>query len=795
MIKSYLTIALRKVIAERGYSLINIGGLAVGMGVAMLVAIWIISELSFNQIHQNYPKVGKLMHHVNFNGERLSLIYMPHLVGKEIKNNFAEDFEYVVMASLDGEHVLEHDEQNKFKITGNFMGVDAPSLLSLTMLQGTRASLNEPNAILLSASASVTLFGTANPMGQRVKVDGQHNLKVTGVYEDYGQQSDFKDLKFIAPWQLYLQAEPRVKTHPTPWEYNNFQTYVQLKPHASFKAVSKKISKTIYNNMAEGRAALFDKALFIHPMSKWHLYSEFKNGVNTGGRIEYVQLFGVVGAFVLFMACINFMNLSTARSEKRAKEVGIRKTLGGLRGQLMLQFFFESAVQAFIAFLVAIPIVLLMLPFFGSVAEKDIVLPLSSPYFWAAGAVFSILTGTIAGSYPAIYLSSMQPVKVLKGTFKAGRYASLPRKVLVVLQFTISLILIVGTVVIFRQIQFAKSRPIGYDKHGLVVFNTTEKIHQSFTAFRAELLGTPAVVEVSETANPTTDYLVSDTDIDWVGKDPGLSLEFPISNVTPEYGATIGWQVTQGRDFRRGSLADKQAFVLNQAAVDFMGLDEPIGTTVTWKGAPYKVIGVIEDIVFESPYKPVRPAIYQMTGDRTYWVTTRINPNVSSQQALTELRAVYDKYEAYFPFDYRFVDLEYAQKFQYEERIRNILGFFSILAIFISCLGIFGLAAFAAEQRVKEIGIRKVLGSSVISLWALLSKDFVTLIVIAIVIGVPISYFLMTNWLSDFQYRTNLPFWIFLIAAFGAMVITIITISYHTIKAATSNPVRSLRSE
>jgi ABC-type antimicrobial peptide transport system permease subunit len=531
-------------------------------------------------------------------------------------------------------------------------------------------------------------------------------------------------------------------------------------------------------------------------MSKWHLHSEFKNGINVGGRIEFVWLFGIIGVFVLMLACINFMNLSTARSEKRAKEVGIRKSIGSVRGQLIGQFFSESLVVALLAFLFSLLLVLLILPSFNQVADKKLTLPWLSPSFWLIGLVFSLLTGIIAGSYPALYLSSFNPVQVLKGTFRVGRFASVPRKVLVVLQFTVSVTLIIGTIIVFNQIQHAKNRPIGYDRNGLIsMFMSTEDIHKHFDAVRNELKASGAALEMTESGSPVTQVWNTNGGFDWKGKDPSLAVDFPNNGVTYEYGKTIGWQFKEGRDFSRDHATDSLAFVINEAAAKFLGFKNTLGETLTWEGKPYTIIGIIKDMVVESPYEPARASLFHISRDGGSVMIVKINPEMSSREALSKIEGVFKKYNPEAPFEYKFVDEDYARKFNDEERIGKLASSFAALAIFISCLGIFGLASFVAEQKAKEIGVRKVLGASVFTLWKMLSRDFILLVTISLLIAIPTSFYFMSGWLSKYEYRTEISWWIFAVAGMGALLITLATVSYQAIKAALANPVNSLRTE
>lgn len=476
--------------------------------------------------------------------------------------------------------------------------------------------------------------------------------------------------------------------------------------------------------------------------------------------------------------------------------MGIRKSIGSMRSQLIGQFFSESLVVALLAFLVALLLVYLALPAFNEVADKKLSLLLDNPWFWLTGIGFSLLTGLIAGSYPALYLSSFQPVKVLKGTFRVGRYASLPRKVLVVLQFAVSVILIIGTIIVFRQVQFAKDRPIGYDRKGLInMFMSTNDIHDHFDAVRAELKNSGAVAEITESGSPTTSVWNSNGGFDWKGKDPELAVDFPNNGVTFEYGKTVGWEFVDGRDFSRDHATDSSAFVINQAAVKFLGFKNPVGEILVWEKKPYTIIGVIKDIVIESPYEPVRASLFHIDKGAGNVIIAKINPEISSRQALAQVESVFKKYNPAAPFEYKFVDQEYAAKFGDEERIGKLASFFAGLAVFISCLGIFGLASFVAEQRTKEIGVRKVMGASVFNLWQMLSKDFVVLVVISLFIAMPFAYWSMSQWLKKYEYRTDIAWWVFAISGAGALVITLLTVSYQSIRAATANPVKSLRTE
>ncbi|HEV8513347.1 MAG TPA: FtsX-like permease family protein, partial [Cyclobacteriaceae bacterium] len=619
----------------------------------------------------------------------------------------------------------------------------------------------------------------------------------TGVYEDLPYNSTFRNMGYIVPWELYLITYKWIRKMENPWGSNFTQTFAQIADNADMEKVSAKIVNVKFNKLKDEEDRKYKPEVFLHPMSKWHLYSDFKNGKNIGGRIEFVWLFGIIGVFVLMLACINFMNLSTARSEKRAKEVGIRKSIGSLRAQLISQFFSESLVVALLAFAVSLIFVQLALPMFNEVADKKLKLLWGNPLFWIAGISFSVLTGIIAGSYPALYLSSFQPVKVLKGTFRAGRFASLPRKVLVVLQFTVSVTLIIGTIIVFRQIEFAKNRPIGYDRNGLInVYESASKeIHNHLEAVRNELKNSGAILEMTESGSPTTQVWNTNGGFTWKGKDPALAVDFPNNSVNHDYGKTVGWTFKDGRDFSREYATDSSAFVINESAVKFLGFKNPVGEVLNWNNKPYTIIGVIKDMIVESPYEPVRASLFHIDKDQGSLFILKLNPAKSTQESIEKIKSVFTKYDPAVPFEYKFVDEEYDRKFQSEVRVGKLASSFAILAIFISCLGIFGLASFVAEQRTKEIGVRKVMGASVVNLWGMLSKDFVVLVIISLLLAMPMAYYFMDGWLQKYDYRTGIAWWIFAASGVGALLITLCTVSYQSIKAALANPVNSLRSE
>ncbi len=793
MLRNYFKTAWRNLIRNKGYSAINIGGLAVGMAVAILIGLWVWDEISFNKSFANYDRIAQVMQHQTYNGEIGTQVAVPFPLGPELRLKYGSDFKHVLMASWSGYRTLAVGDK-VFSKHGIFIEAGAPDMLSLKMLRGTRAGLADPASIILSQSAAIALFGEADPINKTITLDTKIPVKVTGVYEDLPRNSSFGHWSFMVPWDLMVAEDKWFREEENPWRCNCFQTFVQLTDQADFDQVSAKIRDVKMKNIRQEELR-YKPQVFLNPMRQWHLYSQFEEGIRTGGRIDLVWLFGLIGGFVLLLACINFMNLSTARSEKRVKEVGIRKAIGSARSQLIFQFMGESLLVVSLAFVVALGLVETTLPAFNQIADKQITMPWENPVFWLLGLGITLLTGLVAGSYPALYLSSFNPVKVLKGTFRAGRFAALPRRVLVVAQFAVSVALIIGTIIVFRQIQFAKNRPVGYSRADLVMVNGSEAVHKHIDAIRNELKGTGAVVQVAESQGPITDVWATNGGFEWEGKDPGLSVDFPNAAVSYEYGSTIGWQLLAGRDFSREFSTDSSAFIINEAAVKFMGMQDPVGKIIRWDGKPFTIIGVVKNIVVDSPYQPIRPSLYHLDANASSFVTVRINPATSTRQALEKIETVFKKYNPAVPFSYQFVDQEYAKKFGDEERIGKLASVFAALAIFISCLGLFGLASFMAEARTKEIGVRKVLGASVLNLWGLLSKDFLVLVVIAFAIASPIAWYFLRNWLLQYEYRTEISWWIFAASGLGALLITLLTVSFQSIKAALANPVKSLRTE
>lgn len=793
MFKTYFKIGWRTLIKNKGYSIINTGGLTLGMTVALLIGLWMFDELTFDSSHPNHDRIAQVMHLESTNDRIHTTGSHPVILAEELRTTYGGDFKYVVHARWTDPYTLAYGDK-MFQPTGNYFDPQIADMLSLKMIHGSRDGLKNMNSILLSASVAKTYFGDEDPIGKTMRLNDAADVQVAGVYEDIAANSTFNDLKFIMSWELFMSENTWINEMQDPWSSNICQIFVQIADNSDIQQVSAKVSDVMIKNVSEsGRR--YNPLVILHPMDKWHLYSTFKNGVNAGGQIENVRLFGVIGVFVLLLACINFMNLSTAQSEKRAKEVGIRKSIGSARSQLVIQFLTESVMVSVCALLLAFLFVALLLPGFNEIAAKKIEMPLSQPIFWLSCFGFSVVTGLIAGLYPAAFLSSFIPVKVLKGTFMTGPHGSLPRKILVIVQFTISITLIIGTMVVYKQIQYAQNRPVGYSRDGLISLELNPERKKHFEAMRTELQNDGTIIDMAQSGSPTTEVWVTNAAFDWEGKDPAQTVSFPNNGVNHEYGKTIGWEIKEGRDFSRDFASDSSAFILNEAAVKFIGLEDPIGKTIRWKRQPFTVIGVVKDLIVQSPYTSVKPSLFHISTNNINVALVRINPEVDIQDALGRIESVFKKYNPTFPFNATFVDSEYDRKFGNEKRVGTLASFFAVIAVAISCLGLFGLASFVAERRTKEIGIRKVMGASIANLWQMLSREFVILVVLSCLISIPLAGYSLNSWLQSYDYRTNIPWWIFATSCIGALMITVLTVSFRAIKAAMLNPVKSLRSE
>lgn len=789
MLKNYFKIAWRNLVHNKVYSLLNILGLATGMAVALLIGLWVQYEVSYDGFHKNGQHIGVIMKKTNFNNQKNTQMGVMLPLYDELKMHYS-DVKRISRGDWGNNRTLAIGDK-KINSYGIAVDPDFLSMFSFPLVKGTmNNALKDPYSIVINESLAKSLFDDADPIGKMVRVDNWYDLKVTAVVKDAPTNSSVK-FTFLTPFELKVATEDWVKNAKTQWQNNFLRNFVELKDGVSMEAFSNKIEHIVQDKVNDKK----ESALFIHPLTKWHLYSEFKNWVNTGGLIQYVRLFSIIGILVLIIACINFMNLSTARSEKRAREVGIRKAVGSQRRQLIAQFLGESLLTTLIALVAALIIAKLCLPLLSEIGFRDIKLDLTSIPLLLILIAGCFVTGLIAGSYPALYLSRFSAVKVLKGTFRAGKSANLPRKVLVVTQFSFSIALIIGTIIVFQQIQHAKSRPLGYNPNNLIQFGIGGDLKKSFDVMKQDLLNTGYVEAVTKSSSPMTSIWNAWDDYSWEGKDPNSRPIFSTIMVGYDYDKAAGLQLKQGRFYSKEFSTDSNMMVLNEASVQLMGFKKPIGQTVKLGDEYFKVIGVVANTVMQDPFRPVDPAVLLLRPDWIGQCLLRFKAGKDIRQAIAAIQPVVQKYSPETPFTFKFVDEVFEEKFQSENQVGQLSGIFAALAILISCLGLFGLASFMAERRVKEIGVRKVLGASVTQLWALLSKDFVLLVLISCIIASPLAFYFLKDWLLQYEYRINISPWVFAGAAGVAIVITLITVSFQAIKAALANPVKSLRSE
>ena len=790
MFKNYLKITWRNLLRQKGFSLINIVGLAIGMASAALILFWVQNEISYDQFHAKKDRLYEVYNRSVFDGKLWCWGTTPKAMAKTLKQDYPQVEE---VARTNYCNFLFTVGQKHLNVDGYFTDPGFLTMFSFPLVSGNpNTALNNINDIVITQKLSKKLFGNENALGKVIRIDSNAYFKVTGVMKDLPNNTQFH-FEYLVQW-LYLK---KIGGDDTNWGNNSCQTWALLKPNVTEQAANKSII-----NITRTHANVKDIDVFLHPANKWRLYSTFdQKGRVSGGRISVVRTFSIIAAFILLIACINFMNLSTARSEKRAREVGIRKVVGALRGSLISQFLGESIIIAFIAGVIALLIVQLSMSGFNLLTDKQLYVPYGDPYFWLASIGFIVFTGVISGSYPALYLSSFRPVSVLKGTFKAANALITPRKLLVVIQFTFAVVLIICTIIVRQQLQYAQDRDTGYKRDNLVYVMMSGDMDKHFQLIKSELVSSGAASAVSKTSAPITQGWSDSWDFLWEGKDVSKKLDFNVFNTDGELTKTMGLKIIEGRDIDiKNYLTDSTAILLNEAAVKIMGFKNAVGQIVKRGEAPDKytelhVVGVIKDFILQSPYEPIRPMIIQ--GPKSWFnvIHFRLNNANSTAGNLKRAEAVFKKYNPEYPFEYNFIDQDYAKKFGDEQRTQTLAGLFAGLTIIISCLGLFGLAAYMAQNRIKEIGVRKVLGASVFGVTALLSKDFLKLVIISLLIASPVAYYFMSKWLDGYNYRVPISLWVFVSAAMLTIIISLITISFQTIKAAVANPVKSLRSE
>lgn len=787
MFKNFFTISHRVLARNRVFSFINITGLAIGMASAALIILWIQNELSFDQFHEKKDRIYEVYNKAEVDGKIECWNSTPQVLAPTLSSGYPQ-IEKAIRMNWVGAFVF-HTGEKHMETQGFITDPEFLTMFDFPMLEGDpKTALSDVHSLVLTEKMAKRMFGNENAMGKTVRIDSIATFTVTGVMKDLPNNTRF-EFQYLVPWN-YMKE---VHWDRYNWEESSIQTYVLLKPGASEATADASIAK-----VPQLHSDKIKNEIFLHPMRKWRLWSNFENGKIVGGRIETVRLFGVIAGFILLIACINYMNMSTARSEKRGKEVGIRKVLGAHKSSLIGQFLAESVFFAFLAGAIALLIVIYAIPWFNKLTYKELFIPYTNPYFWLSATGFMLLTGVIAGSYPAFYLSDFKPIKAIKGHFKISNAVLRPRKVLVVLQFSFAIALIICTIIIYQQIKYVQQRDAGFGKENLAFTFAKGNVLKDYSLISAELLKTGAITSITRTNSPITTGWNTDGSYEWAGKDPNAKMGFTKIHADNDFARTMGLTLLAGRDINIQQYpTDSTAVLLNESAAKLMNFSDPVGQQIKSDEGTWHVVGVVKNFILGMPFERVEPMIIQGPGIHHWFgtVTFRLNSHKTIADNLAKIEGVFKKYNPDYPFECYFADTEYAAKFGDQQRTARLATVFAGLTIFISCLGLFALATYTAESRIKEIGVRKVLGASVIRITTLLSTDFLKLVLISFVIASPVAWWCMHNWLQDYAYRINISWWIFVFTGLLSVMIAILTISYQAIRAATADPVIALRND
>jgi len=792
MIKNYLKIAWRNIVHNKAFSTINILGLALGLSCSLLIMLWVLDEKSVDGFHKNGKQLYQVYERNYYDGKVDAAYPTQGLLAEELKKTVPE-----VEYACGYEYASAPGTQNNFeagekvnKMTGVFAGEDFFKMFSYPLLQGkAELALNAPAGIAVSQQMAEYFFGTpAKAIGNTIRFENKEDLQVTAVFENLPANSS-QQFDFVRSWTDFVKQNAWVNN----WGNTSPASFVQLRKEADPHKVEAKIKNFIYNYQQRDKSFVTELALQAY--AEKYLHSTFKNGYADGGRIEYVKLFSIVAVFILLIACINFMNLATARSAKRAKEVGVRKVVGASRSRLIGQFAGEALLLTFFSVVMAIILVAILLPLFNVLTGKQLVLPVTQPLFWLMIMALLAITGFVSGSYPALFLSSLKPVRVLKGSLKFTWGATFFRKGLVVFQFTLSIILMLGMIVIYRQMDYIQTRNLGYNRENLMYLPIEGELVNKYDVFKEEARKTNAIVAISKMRNSPTVIEHHTGSIEWPGKPADLNVSFADAVVGYDFIKTLKLTLKEGRDFSKEFGSDSASYLLNETAVNKIGFQNPVGQTVVWGNRRGTVIGVLKDFHFNSIHQAIDPLIVRLD-EKWSWGTIMVRTKAGkTEEAIASLQRICKSLNPKFPFTYQFSDQEYDKLYRSEQVVSKLSNLFAFLAIFISCLGLFGLATFSAEQRTKEIGVRKVLGASVAGIVSLLSTNFLKPVAVAMVIAFPVAGYVMNKWLEDFAYKTSIAWWMYALAGILAIGIALLTVSYQSIRAALSNPVKSLRTE
>jgi putative ABC transport system permease protein len=788
MFRNYFIITIRNLFRNGFYSFINITGLSIGITCSILILLWVYDEISYNKFLPKVDRTYQVWAKAFFDGKANNWMSVP-LPTYEAMKTADSNIKRAVVTDWGGDHLLAVGDTRLTK-KGYFASEEFLEVFEFRLKTGNAEQvMDDPRSIIITEATAKAMFGDEDPINKVIRIDNENDLKVTGVLYNLPSNSTFQ-FDFLMTWKFREQINEWVRKNTTNWGNYSFQVFVELNDQKNEAAVGKSIKMLLQEHDQKDTKPEF----FLYPMLRWRLYSSFENGVETGGMNEYVQLFTVIAIFIIVIACINFMNLATARSERRAREVGIRKSVGSRRFELIFQFIGESTFISLVAFLLAVLAAQLLLPYYNQLVEKQLAIDYLSKEFWIFSSSLIFITGIVSGSYPAFYLSSFQPAKVLKGKVTVGKSASVPRKVLVTLQFGFSILLIIGTIVIYQQIQLVKGRELGYEQENLITVTYNNEVSKNYKPIKLDLLGTGVVEAVTKSNSSITD-INSNNFLGWPGKPEELRVIFTTIATEYDYAKTMGIKIIEGREFSEDFKSDTAAILVNKAGLALMNLKDPIGTELDLWGGKRKLIGILDDVLMGDPFEPVKPLFAILDPGWIDVVTIRLKKTDDLQASLDRVKTVFEKHAPAYPFEYKFSDVEFQKKFTHINLTSSIASLFSSLAILITGLGLFGLASYTAEQRTKEIGIRKVLGATVSSLVGLMSKDFSRLVLISFALSAPLAWWLLTWYLERYTIRTTIGWWVFPVTGAIALIFALAIVSTQALRAAHANPANSLRSE
>lgn len=791
MIRSYFTIAWRTLVRNKAFSFINIGGLSLGLTCSMLIFLWVADEMNVDTFNSN-KDVYNVYERIFSEGKVDAGPWAPGQLAAELKQRIPE-IKYASGFWIHEGETLFNIGEKRIQFKGCAADSDFFKMFNYELLQGSAATaLNDPDAIAISRKMAEIFFGTPEAaFGNMIRMDNRKEFKITAVFENVPSNASHQ-VDFVSNWHDLLESVQWLKS----WIYRGPFTYVQLHQGADLASIENKIKDFLTPFLtADHNGEGYRTELGLQAYSEMYLHSTFENGVPKGGRIEYVKLFSLIAILILLIACINFMNLATARSVKRAKEVGVRKTVGAIRFFLISQFIGEAMLIAFLALVLALVVTASLLPSFNLLTNKQIAMPLTSLPFWGSLIALLLVTGFIAGSYPAFFLSSLNSVKVLKGSLKVDPNTLLFRKALVVLQFTVSIMMIAGAIVVSQQLYFIQSKNLGFDKENLLYIPLQGDLINKYEVFREQLLNRPGIQNVTRSTNAPSHINTHEYDLEWEGKSQDEKVIAIHNGIGYDFLSMMNIPLLQGRNFSKDFISDSSGFIINETALKTIGYKDPIGKPLKFFQRNGTIIGVVKDFHLKSLREPIKPLILFL-GEHASWgyVLIKTQPG-KTQDAIASVEQVFKQLEPEFLLRYYFADEEYQKLYQSEQTVSKLTDSFSVIAILISCLGLLGLTIFTVEQRRKEIGVRKVLGANIGHVVNILSRDIVKLVIIAALIATPVAWFALSRWLSDFAYKVSINWWLFLLVALATMGVAMITLSYHTIKAAIANPVNSLKSE